>query len=146
MHPAASIEITPDIILNENELQFEFVRSSGPGGQNVNKVSSAVQLRYDVRNSPSLPVAVRERLLVLARSRVSEQGVLVIEAKRFRTQEKNRQDALDRLVNLIRRAAEKPKIRKKTRPTEAAKRRRLEVKRRRGEIKRERASKVDPAE
>jgi ribosome-associated protein len=146
MSPAASIEITQDIVLNENELQFEFVRASGPGGQNVNKVSSAVQLRYDVRNSPSLPEAVRERLLVLARSRVSEQGVLVIEARRFRTQEKNRQDALDRLVNLIRRAAEKPKIRKKTRPTEAAKRRRLEEKRHRGEIKRVRASKVDPAE
>ena len=146
MSPAASIEITQDIILDENELQFEFVRASGPGGQNVNKVSSAVQLRFDVRNSPSLPEAVRERLLLLARNRVSEQGVLVIEARRFRTQEKNRQDALDRLVNLIRGAAEKPKIRKKTGPTEAARRRRLEAKRRRGEIKRVRASKVDPAE
>ena len=112
----------------------------------MNNVSTAVQLRYDVCNSPSLPEAVRERLLALARSRVSEQGVLVIQARRFRTQEQNRQDALDRLVILIRRAADKPKTRKKTRPTEAAKRSRLEEKRRRGEIKRVRASKVDLAE
>ena len=137
----AGIEVTGDIILDENELEFNFIRASGRGGQNVNKVASAVQLRYDVLNSPILPDDVRSRLLHLARNRITEEGILVIEARRFRTQERNRQDAVDRIVDLIRRAAEKPKIRKRTRPTEASRRRRLEQKRHRGEVKRLRGSK-----
>ena len=130
------LRITPSIVLDERELQIDFVRASGPGGQNVNKVSSSVQLRFDVKNSPSLPEVVRARLMRIAGNRVTNEGVLVIEAKQFRTQEQNRQDAVERLVNLIRRATEKPKPRKRTRPTAESKRRRLESKRRRGEIKR----------
>jgi ribosome-associated protein len=130
------IEVTPEISIDEGELQLEFVRASGPGGQNVNKVSSSVQLRFDVRNSPSLPGAVRERLARLAGSRLTTEGVLVLEAKQFRTQEQNRQDAIERLVSLVRRAAEKPKPRRPTRPTLESRRRRLESKRRRGELKR----------
>ena len=136
MDPAASIEVTDEILLNENELEFHYMRASGPGGQNVNKVDSAAQLRFDAANSPSLPDDVRSRLFNLARNRITTEGVLVIEAKRFRTQEKNRQDAVDRLLQLIRRAAEKPKLRKRTKPSMASKRKRLELKRRRGEIKR----------
>ena len=146
MDSPARIAVTSDIFLNENELEFHYIRASGPGGQNVNKVDSAAQLRFDLAHSPSLPDEVRSRLLQIAHNRITEEGILVIEAKRFRTQEKNRQDAQERLVNLIRRAAEKPKIRKKTGPTAASRRRRLEEKRRRGEIKRVRASKVDPVE
>jgi ribosome-associated protein len=112
------------------------VRASGPGGQNVNKVASAAQLRFDAKHSAALPEDVRQRLLRLAGKRINEGGILVIEAKRYRSQERNRKDAIDRLVNLIRKAAAKPKSRKKTKPTEASKRRRLEEKRRRSEIKR----------
>jgi ribosome-associated protein len=130
------IEVTKEISIDEGEVDLDFVRASGPGGQNVNKVSSSVQLRFDVKNSPSLPEEVRERLAHLAGNRMTSEGVLVIEAKQFRTQEQNRQDALDRLAGLIRRAAEKPRPRKKTRPTLASKQRRLETKRRKGEIKR----------
>ena len=130
------IPVTPDIFLDEAELQETFVRASGPGGQNVNKVSSAVQLRFDVRRSPSLPDAVRARLERLAGRRMTGEGVLVIMAQRHRAQERNREDALDRLVELIRRAAEVPKPRRATKPTFASRQRRLEGKAKRGKIKR----------
>jgi ribosome-associated protein len=130
------IEVTPTIALDEREIELDFVRSSGPGGQKVNKTSTAVQLRFDVRNAASLPEEVRGRLLRLARNRITTEGVLVLDARRHRTQEQNREDALERLVALVRRAAEKPKRRRKTVPTAASRRRRLEAKRRRSEIKR----------
>jgi ribosome-associated protein len=130
------IEITSSIVIDDSEIQQEFIRSSGPGGQNVNKVATTVQLRFDVANSPSLPDEVRERLLSLARGRITEDGVLIISAQRFRTQGRNRQDATERLAALIRRAAEKPRGRRKTRPTLASKIRRLEDKHRRAETKR----------
>ena len=130
------IYITRNIALDESEIQIEFTRASGPGGQNVNKVATAARLRFDVRHSPSLPDDVRQRLIRLAGQRVTADGVLVIEARRFRTQERNRQDALDRLVALIRQAAAKPKRRRKTQPTLASRQRRLEGKRRRSQIKR----------
>ena len=129
------IEITSSIVIDETEIQEEFIRSSGPGGQNVNKVATSVQLRFDVANSPSLPDQVRERLISLARSRITEDGVLIINARRFRTQGRNRQDAIERFAELIRRAAEKPRSRRETRPTLASKMRRLEDKHRRGKTK-----------
>jgi ribosome-associated protein len=122
------IPVTPFISIEDSEIQMEFVRSSGPGGQNVNKVSTAVQLRFDVTNSTSIPWDVRKRLLSLAKNRISEQGMLIIDARRHRTQAANRQDAVDRLVELIRLAAQKPKIRRKTKPTPGSKIRRLEDK------------------
>ncbi|NIS80431.1 MAG: aminoacyl-tRNA hydrolase [Anaerolineales bacterium] len=134
------IDVTPALSLDESELQFEFVRAAGPGGQKVNKVATAVQLRFDVHGSPSLPEDVRARLIGIARNRINESGVLIINARRFRTQSRNRQDAIDRLVELIRQATEKPKPRKKTKPTLASKQRRLQAKRRRSEIKRLRRS------
>ena len=130
------IHITRNIALDESEIQIEFTRASGPGGQNVNKVATAARLRFDVRHSPSLPDDVRQRLIRLAGQRVTADGVLVIEARRFRTQERNHQDALDRLVALIRQAAAKPTRRRKTQPTLASRQRRLENKRRRSQIKR----------
>jgi ribosome-associated protein len=130
------LEVTPEITIEARELHFNFALASGPGGQNVNKVASAVQLRFDVKNSPSLPEDVRKRLLALAHQRITTDGILIIEAKQYRTQEDNKQAAIDRLVGLVRRAAEKPKIRQKTRPTLAAQQRRLTEKKRRGEIKR----------
>lgn len=128
--------VTPELAIDESELEEKFVRASGPGGQNVNKVATTVQLRFDIRHSPSLPEAVRERLLRLAASRVSAEGVLMIEARRFRTQEQNRQDARRRLATLIHKATEAPKPRRPTKPTRAAQVRRLEGKRRRGQLKR----------
>jgi len=130
------IRVSPSIALNESEIREEFVRASGPGGQNVNKVATAVQLRFDVGRSPSLPEEVRRRLARLAGRRMTEDGVLVIDARRFRTQERNRRDALERLIALISRAEVSPKPRRKTRPTAAARERRLEAKRRRSQTKR----------
>ena len=129
------IQITSSIAIDESEIQEEFIRSSGPGGQNVNKVATTVQLRFDVANSPSIPDEVRERLISLARSRITEDGVLIINARRFRTQGRNRQDAIERLAELIRRAAEKPRSRRKTRPTLTSKMRRLDGKHYRTEKK-----------
>lgn len=130
------LRITPSIIIDEDEIQWQFVRASGPGGQHVNKAATAVQLRFDVRHSPSLPDDVRQRLIALAGNRITSDGVLIIEAQRFRSQKQNREAAIQRLVELIRRAAEKPKVRRPTRPTREARRRRLETKRRRSETKR----------
>ena len=133
---SSMIEITPDIALPENEIQEEFIRASGPGGQNVNKASTAVKLRLDVVNSPSLPDDVKTRLIHLAGKRVTEQGVLIIDARRFRTQERNRRDALDRLIELIKKAAEKPKARRRTGPPRVSKKQRLDAKRRQSLTKR----------
>jgi ribosome-associated protein len=134
------IRITPSIAIDEQEINEVFVHASGPGGQNVNKVATAVQLRLDVRHSLSLPEELKESLIRLAGKRVTKEGVLVIEARRFRTQERNRQDARDRLADLVRRAARIPKARGKTRPTAASRQRRLDGKRRRSHIKRLRRS------
>jgi ribosome-associated protein len=133
------IEITPSLQIDERELQIDFVRASGPGGQNVNKVATAAQLRFDVR-AAALPEEVKERLIRLAGNRITSEGVLLIEAKRFRTQEQNREDAIQRFVELIRKALVKPKARKKTKPTRASKEVRIKEKKRRGEIKKMRQS------
>ena len=129
------IRVNAEIELDEREIQEDFVRASGPGGQNVNKVSTAVQLRFDVARSPSLPDPVRARLIALAGRRVTQDGVLIIEAERYRSQRRNRDDALERLIKLIREACEVDKPRRPTRPTLASKKRRLDSKQRRGETK-----------
>jgi ribosome-associated protein len=129
------IRIDGRISIDEREFDERFIRASGPGGQNVNKLSSAVQLRFDVRHSPTLPADVRTRLERLAGSRLTRAGVLVITAQRHRTQERNRQDARDRLVELIRRAAVAPIPRRATRPTAGSRERRIESKKHRSSIK-----------
>lgn len=135
------IPVTAKIALDEREIAESFVRSSGPGGQNVNKVASAVQLRFDARRSPSLPADVRSRLERLAGSRLTREGVIVITAQRHRAQARNREDALARLVDLIRRAALPPVKRRVTKPPAAARERRIESKKRRAGIKRLRRAK-----
>ena len=130
------IHVTPVLSIDESEIQFDFIRSSGPGGQNVNKVSTAVQLKFDIAGSLNLSPKVRERLINLAGSKVTKENVLIIEASGFRSQEKNRKDATTRLIELIREAAKEPKPRRKTKPTHKSKRKRLESKKRQGEIKR----------
>jgi ribosome-associated protein len=129
------IRITGKISIDERELQERFVRASGPGGQNVNKVATAVQLRFDMRHSARLPDDVRERLARLAGNRLTREGVIVIAAQRHRTLERNRQDARDRLVQLIKRAAAPPATRRATKPTIASRERRLQSKRRRAMVK-----------
>jgi ribosome-associated protein len=134
------IEITPALSLDDNEVTLDFIRASGPGGQNVNKVATAVQLRFDLRNSPSLSAEVKERLVKLAGSRMTDEGFLLIEARRYRTQEQNRADAILRLTALIQKALVAPKRRRATRPTLASKTERLQSKKRRGEVKKLRRS------
>jgi ribosome-associated protein len=134
------IEITPSLKIDERELQIDFTRASGPGGQNVNKVATAVQLRFDV-NASSLPDEVKARLMQLAGKRITSEGFLLIEAKRFRTQEQNREDAIQKFVELLRRSLVKLKARRKTKPTKASKEKRLKQKKVRGEIKKIRQSK-----
>jgi ribosome-associated protein len=129
------IRVTEQIAIDEREVEESFIRSSGPGGQNVNKLATAVQLRFDARRSPSLPNDVSVRLQRLAGSKLTNDGVLIITAQRFRTQERNRADALERLIELIRAAAVVPKKRRPTKPTKAAKRERLDAKKRRSTIK-----------
>jgi ribosome-associated protein len=134
------LEITPSLRIEERELQLEFVRASGPGGQNVNKVATAVQLRFDIRAS-SLPEDVKNRLISIAGKRITDEDVLVIDARRLRTQEQNREEAIQRFVELVRKATVKPKRRRRTRPTQASKEKRLRAKKVRGEIKKIRQSK-----
>jgi ribosome-associated protein len=132
------LRITPTLTIDDSAIEFAFVTASGPGGQNVNKVASAVQLRFDAANCAALSRPQYERLIRLAGRRMTKDGVIVIQAQRFRSQEQNRRDALDRLVTLLAAAATAPKARRKTRPTRAAKERRLTAKRRQGERKRAR--------
>jgi len=129
------IRITESIAVDEREIGESFIRSSGPGGQNVNKVSSAVQIRFDLRRSPSLPDDMRERAEKLAGKRLTTDGVLIITAQRFRAQERNRADALDRLVRLLQTAAEPPVPRRPTKPTRSSRAKRLDRKRRRSTVK-----------
>jgi ribosome-associated protein len=132
------LEICQHIQIEDEELHFDFIRSAGPGGQNVNKIASACQLRFDVRQSPSLPEPIKERLIKLAGSRMTDDGVLVLEAKRYRTQEKNRTDAILRLTSLIQKAAVEPKTRRATRPSMSARTERMDSKKKHGETKKSR--------
>jgi len=137
------IPVTRDIAISEDELEEQFVLASGPGGQNVNKVASAVQLRFNAAHSLSLPFAVRQRLMALAGKRLTKEGVLVIVARRHREQERNRAEARTRLIDLIREAAVPPKPRRPTKPPRAAKERRIEEKKVRSRLKRTRAKRIE---
>jgi ribosome-associated protein len=139
----ATIRVTPEIVLDESEVEEQFVRAGGPGGQHVNRAATAVQLRFDVAQSPSLPEDVRQRLLEQAGGQISEDGVLLIEASRYRSQRRNRRDARERLTDLLRQAAQPPKERRETRPTRASREDRLRDKRRQSETKRQRRSQED---
>jgi len=129
------MEIIPGLTIPENELTFSFIRSSGPGGQNVNKVATAAQLRFDVRNSPYLTAEMKERLAGMAGTRMTQDGILVIEAKRYRTQEQNRADALMRLAVMVEKATHRPRVRHATRPSLTARIKRVETKKKRGAVK-----------
>jgi len=137
------LEITPTLAIDESEISEEFVRASGPGGQNVNKVETAVQLRFHVLTSPSLPEWVRQRLRQLAGNRITDEGELIIEAKRYRSQLQNREDARQQLIDLIRQATIRPKTRRKTKPTAASQQKRLERKSQRSQTKRQRRAGAD---
>ena len=130
------LRITENILIDERELDYTFVHASGPGGQNVNKVATAVQLRFDVAHSPALPEDVRQRLLQQAAGQITQDGVLIIDARQYRSQLRNRRDATQRLIDLIRQAIEVPKPRHVTKPSHAVKERRIQAKRHRSETKR----------
>jgi ribosome-associated protein len=134
------LEITPQIVIPDDELEWRFIRASGPGGQNVNKVSSAVQLRFLLPRNTSLPVSVRNRLRAIGGQKLNDDGTILFTARSERSQEQNRREALDRLAALIQTALVEPKVRKKTRPTKASKERRIDSKKRRGSTKQGRGS------
>jgi ribosome-associated protein len=137
------MEIKPGLSIPDSELSFSFIRSSGPGGQNVNKVATAAQLRYDVRNATSLPAEVKQRLAKLAGTNMTLDGMLVIEAKRYRTQEQNRADALLRLAALLEKATKRPRVRHATRPSLAAQKKRVETKKKHSAVKKLRQSRSE---
>jgi ribosome-associated protein len=137
------ISVNRSIQIPEREVQLRFIRAAGPGGQNVNKVASAVELRFDVRHSLALPEEVRQRLMRQSGKKLNSAGVLIIQARRYRSQDRNRQDALERLVRLVRQAAVKPRARRPTRPSRASRECRLEIKRHRSRAK-QRRSRVEP--